>query len=150
MVYLHKTKHICNRYWHGSYSKYSLTEEISIYGTGFPRFSKCLSNCDSPETVNFKKQYEEQTGVCKKNSKKKKRDSSVSINRPQDPIHSECEKFIWIVSCGYINDSTCNIPMEISHSPKHFGQHCPAGVWLRCWGHERTGHTSCTHRVLPP
>lgn len=39
---------------------------------------------------------------------------------------------------------------ERKHSPKHLGQHCPAGTWLRCWGHERMGQTSWMHWVLPP
>lgn len=37
-----------------------------------------------------------------------------------------------------------------SHSPKHLGQHCPGGMWLRCWGQERMGQTSLMHCVLPP
>lgn len=40
--------------------------------------------------------------------------------------------------------------VEKKHSPKHFGQHCPAGMWLRCWGQERMGQTSWIHCVLPP
>lgn len=57
----------------------------------------------------------------------------------------------WSKRC-YVQTYCINykIPRRKNHSPKHLGQHCPAGMWLRCWGHERMGQTSWIHCVLPP
>lgn len=60
-----------------------------------------------------------------------------------------CEILVWKLLHRNISYQLQN-SQEKHHSPKHLGQHCPAGMWLRCWGHERMGQTSWMHCVRPP